>query len=119
MRNIEDYTIETKNMTKEQAYRSRDIQEKLVIDDWFGYKSFASVTGDDEVTIIMFKEDMESVENALEKVWEDFKYETNYTYCRGEDEVELVGEFNHEIFTEMCKSKGLVKFKINGLNFIL
>lgn len=119
MRKIEDYKITTKFMTKEQAYKSRDIQEKLVIDDWFGYKSFASVTEDNEVTIIMFKEDLNSVEKALEKVWKDFNYETDYTHCHGEEEVELVGEFNHEIFTEMCKLEGLVEFKVTGLNFIL
>lgn len=119
MKTIENYKIETKNMTEEQAYESRRIQEKLEIDGWFGYKSFASVTGNDEVTIMMYNEDVDSVENALEEVWEDFDYETDFDYCYGDEEVELVGEFNYNIFTEMCELKRLVEFKITGLNFIL
>jgi hypothetical protein len=117
MKTIENYKIETKNLTQKEAYESRRIQEALEIDGWFGYKSFASVTGDDEVTIIMFNEDVESVENALEEAWED--YETDYDYCYGEEEVELVGEFNYNIFTEMCELERLVEFKITGLNFVL
>lgn len=119
MKTIENYKIETKNLTEEQAYESRRIQEALEIDGWFGYKSFASVTGNDEVTIIMFNEDVESVENALEEAWEDFDYEADYDYCYGEEEVELVGEFNFNIFTEMCELERLVEFKITGLNFML
>lgn len=117
MKTIENYKIETKNLTQKEAYESRRIQEALEIDGWFGYKSFASVTGDDEVTIIMFNEDVESVENALEEAWED--YEADYDYCYGEEEVELVGEFNYNIFTEMCELRRLVEFKITGLNFVL
>ena len=119
MKTIENYKIETKNMTEEQAYESRRIQEELEIDGWFGYKSFASVTGNDEITIMMFNEDVDSVENALEEAWEDFDYETDYDYCYGEEEVELVGEFNCNIFTEKCKKERLVEFKITGLNFVL
>lgn len=119
MKTIENYKIETINMTEEQAYESRRIQEELEIDAWFGYKSFASVTGNDEVTIIMFDDDMNSVEKALEEAWEDFDYETDYDYCYGDEEVELVGEFNYNIFTEMCQLKDLCEFKISGLNFAL
>lgn len=119
MKTIENYKIETKNLTQKEAYESRRIQEVLEIDGWFGYKSFASVTGSDEVTIIMFNEDVESVENALEEVWEDFEYEADYDYCYGDEEVELVGEFNDNIFTEMCELRRLVEFKITGLNFVL
>ena len=119
MKTIENYKIETKNMTEEQAYESRRIQEVLEIDAWFGYKSFASVTGNDEVTIIKFDEDLNSVENALEEGWEDFDYETDYDYCYGDEEVELVGEFNYNIFTEMWQLKDLCEFKISGLNFAL
>ena len=119
MKTIQNYKIETIKMTEKQAYDSRRIEEALEIDAWFGYKSFTSVTGNDEVTIIMFDEDLNSVENALEEVWEDFDYETDYDYCYGDEEVELVGEFNYNIFTEMCELKRLVEFKITGLNFVL
>ena len=106
-------------MTEEQAYETKRIQEALEIDAWFGYKSFASVTGNDEITIIMFNEDVDSVKKALEEAWEDFDYETDFDYCYGKGEVELVGEFNFNIFTEMCEKERLVEFKIIGLNFIL
>lgn len=117
MKTIENYKIETIHMNMEQAYESRRIEEELEIDAWFGYKSFASVTGNDEVTIIMFDEDLGSVEKALEEAWEDF--ETDFDYCYGDEEVELVGEFNFNIFTEMCEKERLVEFKITGLNFVL
>lgn len=117
MKTIENYKIETKNISEKEAYESRRIEEALEIDGWFGYKSFASVTGNDEVTIMMFNEDMDSVENALEEAWED--YETDFDYCYGDEEVELVGEFNYNIFTEMCELRRLVEFKITGLNFVL
>lgn len=119
MKTIENYKIETEKMTKEQAYESKRIEEALEIDGWFGYKSFASVTANDEVTIIMFEEDLNSVEKALEEAWEDFDYEIDYDYCYGDEEVELVGEFNYNIFTEMCELRRLVEFKISGLNFAL
>ena len=54
MKTIQNFKIETINMTEKEAYESRRIEEALEIDAWFGYKSFASVTGNDEVTIIMF-----------------------------------------------------------------
>lgn len=119
MKTIQNYKIETEKMTKEQAYESKRIEEALEIDGWFGYKSFASVTGNDEVTVIMFEEDLNSVEKALKDVWENFDYETDYDYCYGDEEVELVGEFNYNIFTEMCELRRLVEFKITGLNFTL
>lgn len=117
MKTIQNFKIETINMTEKEAYESRRIEEALEIDAWFGYKSFASVTGNDEVTIIMFDEDVNSVENALKEAWED--YETDFDYCYGKGEVELVGEFNFNIFTEMCEKERLVEFKIIGLNFVL
>lgn len=119
MKTIQNYKIETIKMTEKQAYDSRRIEEALEIDGWFGYKSFASVTGNDEVIIIMFEEDLNSVGKALKEAWESFDYETDYDYCYGDEEVELVGEFNYNIFTEMCELRRLVEFKISGLNFTL
>ena len=75
MKRFDELNIETKNITKEQAYESKRILNKLEIDGWFGMKSFAQETGADEITIIMYNEDVDDIERILNKLsTEELKY---------------------------------------------
>ena len=119
MKEFNELNIETKIMTKEQAYESERILNKLEIDGWFGRKSFAHETDKDEITIIMYNEDVDDIEGILNDMYGELGVNVDFDYLCGTDEIEVVGSFGNEIFTEMAEKYRLCEMIVTGISFMI
>lgn len=112
---INNIEIETESITCEEALKSRTICEDLEIDGWFLNKSFASVTDENEITIILDKIDVDIIIEKLEENFEDEDFEIEVEFLEEGDDIEIVGGLGNKIFTDFQSRDDLREMKIVGL----